>query len=81
MFVANEPINVWVLFKGREILPHLFFWRQRRIKVETINLVHTSQDKGSLIYHFSISSAGNFYRLKFVLKDLKWFIEEVEESE
>lgn len=81
MFEVSEPVNVWVLFKGNLIQPLVFFWKNRQIKVDKINLIHTTKNGDSLFYHFSLSSGGNFYRLKFDLKILKWFLEEVEEDE
>lgn len=80
MLEILEPINVWVLFKGNLIQPWCFFWHQRQIKVEKVNLVHTSKDGGNTFYHFSCSSGGNFYRLKFDTNSLKWFLEAVEED-
>lgn len=76
---VNEAVNVWVFFKGSLIEPWCFFWRGRQIKVEKINLVHTSKEGSATCYHFSVSSSGNFYRLKFDLGKLKWTLEAVEE--
>ena len=81
MLELREPINVWVFFKNNVIHPHVFFWRKRKIEVETVNLVHESKEGNSTIYHFSISSGGNFYRLRFDSKDLKWFMEALEEED
>ncbi|OGE20024.1 hypothetical protein A3A14_00255 [Candidatus Daviesbacteria bacterium RIFCSPLOWO2_01_FULL_43_38] len=75
-----EPINVWVFFKGNLIEPYLFFWRGRQIKVDKVNLIHTSKNGASLFYHFSISGGGNFYKLRFDNHNLKWFLEGVEEE-
>lgn len=75
-----EPINVWVLFQNAKPHPHLFFWKDRPIKVDKVNLVHTSKDGASLFYHFSVSSGSNFYRLRFDTKNMKWFLEAVEED-
>jgi hypothetical protein len=75
-----EPVNVWVFFKQNLIQPYLFFWNTRAIKVDKINLVHTSKDGLGLFYHFSISSGNNFYRLRLDTKNLKWFLEAVEED-
>ena len=75
-----EPINVWVLFKGPKIEPYVIFWHDRKIKVEKINLVHSSKDGDTLLLHFSISAGGNYYRLRFDTKKLKWFMEQVEEE-
>lgn len=80
MLEIQEPVNVWALFKGNLIQPHTFFWKARQIKIEKINLIHTSKNGESLFYHFSISSGGNFYRLKFDAGKLKWFLEAVEEG-
>lgn len=76
-----EPINVWVYFKNTQIQPFMFFWKGRQIKIETINLVHSSKEGSATLYHFSISAGGNFYRLRFDTVTLKWFIEAVEEDE
>lgn len=80
MLEISEPINVWVFFKGSLIQPHYFFWKGRQIKIEKINLVHTSKEEGRTFYHFSVSSQGNFYRLKFDSNKLKWVLEAVEEE-
>ena len=80
MIELLEPVNVWVFFKGIHIHPYVFFWKKRKIKIETVNLIHTSKIEGALVYHFSVSAGGNFYRLRFSLKDLKWFLEAVEED-
>ncbi|MBI4038257.1 hypothetical protein HY387_01255 [Candidatus Daviesbacteria bacterium] len=60
--------------------PYLFFWHGRQIKIDKINLMHTSKFGQSLFYHFSVSSGGNFYRLKFDTSRMKWFLEAVEEG-
>lgn len=75
-----EPVNVWVLFKGALIQPYLFIWKERKIKIEAVNLVHTSKEGNALYYHFSVSAGGNFYRLRFDTKGLKWFLEAIEEE-
>lgn len=80
MLELNEPINVWVFFKGREIIPYVFFWKGRRIKVEKINLIHDSKE-AVLKRHFSISSEGNFYQLGLDLKALKWSLEAIDEDD
>lgn len=80
MLELSEQVNVWVMFKGSLIEPLVFFWKGRQIKVEKINFIHTTKDGNSSIYHFSVSSAGNFYKLGFEPGTLKWFLEAVEEE-
>ncbi|MBI2334295.1 hypothetical protein HYU96_00680 [Candidatus Daviesbacteria bacterium] len=79
MVKINETIKTWAFF-DKSIEPRLFFWRGRKIKIDKINLVHTSKNSASLFYHFSVSSGGNFYRLKFDVEKMKWFLEEVDDS-
>jgi len=80
MNTVNEVINVWVFFKGSLIEPWCFFWKSRQIKVEKINLIHTSKEGATTCYYFSVSSGGNFYRLKFDTNKLKWFLEAIDED-
>ncbi len=80
MLDLQEPVNVWVFFKGALIQPYLIIWKNRKIKIDSINLVHTSKEGDALLYHFSLSAGGNFYRLGFDTKRLKWFLEAVEED-
>lgn len=75
----EEPINVWTLFKGNTVTPHVFFWRDRKIRIDAVNLVHTSKEGTAILYHFAVSAGGNFYRLRFDLSKMKWFLEMVEE--
>ncbi len=88
MVEIQEPIDVWVFFSNF-IQPHVFFWKNRRIKIDKINLVHTSKEGSSLpngvrqaglFYHFSVSVGNNVYLLKFDTQKLKWFIEAVDEQ-
>lgn len=80
MFATSEPIDVWVLFKNNFVQPCLFIWNKRHIKVDKVNFVHTTKSGLSLFYHFSVSSGGNFYRLKFDTAKLAWSLEMVEEG-
>ncbi len=80
MLETPEPVDVWVLFQKTKIQPSIFFWKGRQIKIEKINLVHTSKKGSDVFYHFSISSGGNFYRLTYDTKNLKWFLDAIEEE-
>lgn len=80
MLEILEPINVWVFFKGNSIEPWCFFWNKRQIKVDKVNLVHSSKEGSNIFYHFSVSSGGNFYKLRFNLNSLTWNLEAVEEG-
>lgn len=79
MLELSDPIDVWVLFRQNKIQPTVFFWHGRRIKIDKINLMHTSKDGANLFYHFSVSGNNNFYRITFDLGKLKWVLEAVDE--
>jgi len=80
MLEILEPIDVWVIFKKNLISPRFFSWHGRQIKIDKVNLIHTSKNEVSLFYHFSVSSGGNFYRLRFDTLKLNWSLEAVEEE-
>lgn len=80
MLEINEPVNVWVLFKGNSIEPWCFFWKKRQIKVDKINLVHTTKQGNSIKYHFSVSSGGNFYELAMQLPGCAWHLLALEDE-
>lgn len=81
MLQINEPINVWVFFEKSSIKPHTFFWQNRKIKIDKINLIHTTKQGEGVFYHFSVSGGGNFYRLRLDQKELRWFLESVDLEE
>lgn len=80
MVDIGEPIKVLAFFKDHSIKPYIFFWNGRQIKVEKVNLIHTSRDGGKLFYHFSLSSGDNFYRISFDPVKMGWLLEAVEEE-
>lgn len=81
MLEIQESIDVWVLFQKNHIQPSVFFWKGRQIKIDKINLIHTSKNGGNIFYHFSVSSEGNFYKLKFDPGKMNWILEEVAEDQ
>jgi len=81
MLEIQEPVNVWVFFEENQIHPHYFFWHGRKIKIDKINLVHTSKNGSSVFYHFSVSAGGNFYRLQLDVSKLSWSLEAVDEDD
>lgn len=80
MVEVLEPVNVWVLFTKNQVQPFAFSWHGRSIKVDKINLVHTTKSGSNVFYHFSISAGSNFYRLRFDTNSLKWLLEAAEED-
>jgi hypothetical protein len=76
----SEPINVWAFFENGKLKPKIFLWRDRQIKIDSINFVHTTKHGLAPAYHFAVSARGNYYQLAFDTVELKWFLEAVEED-
>ncbi|MFA6099800.1 MAG: hypothetical protein WC750_02860 [Patescibacteria group bacterium] len=74
---VNEPIEVLVAFKGKEIEPMLFKWGGRHYRVKRVNLVHTERQGREKHYIFSVSDEANAFRLRFSTETLKWSLEEM----
>jgi len=68
----NEPIEVVVSFKGNEIVPKFFKWRNKFYQIAKVHLVHTSRIGQQLLYHFSVSDAANYFQLTFNSFNLSW---------
>ena len=81
MLELSESIDVWALFTQGKLQPSVFFWKGRQIKIDKINLVHTSKNGANIFHHFSVSSGGNFYKLRFDRDSLNWILEAVDEGD
>ena len=75
--MVQEPIQVLVSFGHNQILPLFFRWRNKKYKVEKLNLVHKKRDGKEMIYYFNVSDKTNYFKLAFFTKDLNWSIEEL----
>ncbi len=73
----NEPIEILVKFKGGDVTPAVFRWRNKIYKIEKLNLVHKERQGNDKIYYFSVSDKTNFFRLAFFTRDLDWRLEEL----
>lgn len=72
----DDPVEVLVLFREDRPIPYAFIWKNRKVKVKAINLVHESRDGRSKIVHFAVSDDANAYKLKFNTDTMKWRLEE-----
>ena len=75
--VINEPISILVNFGNNKVVPLFFKWRNKRYKIENLNLVHKKRDGDSMIYYFNVSDKANYFKLSFATKDLSWRIDEL----
>lgn len=75
--VINEPISILVNFGNNKVLPLFFQWRNKKYKVEKLNLVHKKRDGADTIYYFNVTDKTNYFKLSFSTKNLGWRIEEL----
>lgn len=75
--VLNDPISILVNFGQDKIMPLAFKWRNKKYKIEKLNLVHKKRDGNNTIYYFNVSDNANYFKLSFSTKDLGWKIEEL----
>lgn len=73
----NEPINILVNFGNNKVMPLFFKWRNKKYKIEKLNLVHKKRDGKYMMYYFNVSDKANYFKLSFATKDLNWRIEEL----
>lgn len=76
--IINEPIDILVSFgQDNKVLPLYFKWRNKRYKIDKLNLVHKKTDGSGTIYYFNVSDSTNYFKLSFSTKNMNWRIEEL----
>ena len=75
--IINEPIEVLVSFANDKVLPLYFKWRNKRYKIEKLNLIHHQRDGEGKIYYFNVTDKVNYFKLSFSTNNLAWRIEEL----
>jgi len=73
----NEKIEVLAKFKSGELIPLLFRYNQRVLKIESVDLKYHLQYGNVERHTFCVSSSGNSYKISFSSKDFNWYLEEV----
>ncbi|MBU1165085.1 hypothetical protein KKA15_06035 [Patescibacteria group bacterium] len=75
--VIEEPIEVLVSFCDTKIVPLYFKWRNKRYKIDKLNLLHHKRDGEGKIYYFNVTDKANYFKLSFSTNNLVWRIEEL----
>lgn len=75
--LINESINVKVDFTKKQVTPLSFSWRNKDYKISTIELTYTSKKGASELFHFSVTSKDNVYKITFNPKTLSWQLDEI----
>lgn len=73
----GERVRVLASFAGSKITVHLFNWRDRTYKVDSMNLFHIQKDADRQIYNFAVTAVGNTYQLTFDPITLEWQLKDV----
>lgn len=75
--ILNDPIHVTVDFLGSRVRPRKIKWGQNTYTVETVNLIHSSQEGSKRLFYFSVSNKENFMKLRFDPMTMNWRLVEI----
>lgn len=73
----REPVDVLVSFSGGQIRPRAFLWRNRKYRVDSVNLSYSSRDGREPVYFFAVSDGANSYKLCFLPAKMSWKLMEM----
>ncbi len=68
----DKPIQVGAVFKGSLLHPVWFKWDGRKYEIKQVNYAWQSAKGAALVYHFSVTAAGNTYEIAFNSKEMVW---------
>lgn len=68
----DQTIQVGAIFKNSLLHPVWFKWDGRKYEVKKVNYAWQTKKGEALVYHFSVSSAGNTYEITFNSKEMAW---------
>lgn len=74
---VGELIRVLASFSERNIRLHVFHWRDRIYKVDSVNLFHIEKNGNKKRYHFAVSVKESDYQIAFDPVTLEWRLEDV----
>ncbi len=78
MTKIGEPVQVAMLFRGKDVQPNAFLWNGHRYGVEQIYLVHKTRFGEVLRWHFTVATSGGAVaKLTFDTLSLAWQLEEM----
>lgn len=75
--IINEKINVLAVFKNGTVFPHIYDWRDKKRRIDKVNLSYQERDGASINYYFAVESAGFVAKLRYNDKSLIWTMEEI----
>lgn len=73
----NEPIEILVNFTKTKAQPIYFSWKNKDFEVEEINFVHQSKEGEVNLFHFSVTSKDQVFKLTLNTKFLTWTLDEI----
>lgn len=69
---VNEPVEVLCAYVRNKALPLYFRWKERRYKIDKVNLVHSSRRGRDKLYYYSVSNAANYFKLCHDTASNRW---------
>lgn len=82
MTLIGEKINVMAVFKNGFIMPRVFEWNGRKLKVNRVVLNYSKKLGEGLVRFFSVEVLGStsVYQISFNTEDMLWKLEGVEDD-
>jgi hypothetical protein len=74
---VQEKIEVLAIFKNGTIFPYVFLWKNKKRKIDKVNLAYQERDGASINYYYAIESQGLVAKMRYNDKTLIWELEEV----
>ncbi|HAF08105.1 MAG: hypothetical protein QME48_03275 [bacterium] len=78
--MSKEQVFVLAYFGKGKIVPRIFFWKGKVIKVEKLTYSWKTVDEGGMKIHFSIISGSFYYHLLYSLSTSRWYLIDVESA-
>jgi hypothetical protein len=73
----NDPISVTVDFIDRKVRPRIIRWDNRDYKINSVNMINSTNEDGEHVFYFSVSDKINFMKLRLNTQNLEWRLVEL----
>lgn len=82
---VNEKVRVYALYTNpkqpsaphERLRPVLFFWRNRKYRVEDVTYVWRESRGDSELYHYAVSDGSNVYELCYETRSFNWTLSSI----
>lgn len=72
-----QAVSVGVIFKGSNILPRWFIWKERKYNIKTIDYTWIDTQGKEKIIKFSVNDGTNSYELEYHTLKTHWKLNKI----